>query len=89
MEKRELIGRIIQALDDGKTLIIFDPNIFMGNWGGWTKLWADEPGAYRVFSFGRGWEDQYPSSLDRDQVARYLWKIPIRYLREASREAAF
>lgn len=83
MNKKKVLEKLMALMTNGYEIAVHDPHIFL--WrkeGGSTSIWK-EGAYYRVFSQGPGWSDQAASTWDEKEVRRYLWEIPVRFLREA------
>ena len=85
-EKKIIITKLLSSLKDGdRVLYVHDPRLYAGaEWGGTTKIWYHpEDDIFYVYSFGRRWSDIAPTTWDAETVQKYLFRIPIRYLRDA------
>ena len=78
--KKELIQHLLNEATS-REVSFYDPLLSAR---GWTTIWQDSPGEeYRIFSHAPGWEDQVATTWHRKQLEKYLYRVPIKYLREA------
>ncbi len=74
IKKKQDIVDILTSMQTEESFSFWDSSLFLGNWGGTTRVEKVNVCSFTMYSWGKGWRDQAPTVCTSTTVTQYLWK---------------